>query len=81
MLYNFVADSFHTGVTVEALRAKIDQNRRFHTTITGDVASSTQLETVTEMFCATQLQFLQGNNLTLFHIFFSKSPETEAAKV
>jgi len=25
MLYNFVADSFHTGVTTEALRAKIDR--------------------------------------------------------
>ena len=25
MPYNFVADSFHTGVTAEALRAKIDQ--------------------------------------------------------
>jgi len=25
MLYNFVPDSFHTGVTVEALRAKIDR--------------------------------------------------------
>jgi len=24
MPYNFVADSFHTGVTAEALRAKID---------------------------------------------------------
>jgi len=26
MPYNFVADSFHIGVTAEALRAKIDQN-------------------------------------------------------
>jgi len=25
MPYNFVLDSFHTGVTAEALRAKIDQ--------------------------------------------------------
>ena len=25
MPYNFVADSFHTGVTAEALRAKIDR--------------------------------------------------------
>ena len=25
MSYNFVADSFHTGVTAEALRAKIDR--------------------------------------------------------
>jgi len=25
MPYNFVADSFHTGVTAEALRAKIEQ--------------------------------------------------------
>ena len=25
MLYNFVLDSFYTGVTVEALRAKIDR--------------------------------------------------------
>ena len=25
MLYNFVPDSFHTGVTVEALQAKIDR--------------------------------------------------------
>jgi len=25
MPYNFVPDSFHTGVTAEALRAKIDQ--------------------------------------------------------
>jgi len=25
MPYNFVADSFHTAVTVEALRAKIDR--------------------------------------------------------
>jgi len=25
MLYNFVLDSFHTGVTVEALPAKIDR--------------------------------------------------------
>ena len=25
MLYNFVPDSFHTGVTVGALRAKIDR--------------------------------------------------------
>jgi len=24
MPYNFIADSFHTGVTAEALRAKID---------------------------------------------------------
>jgi len=25
MPYNFIADSFHTGVTAEALRAKIDR--------------------------------------------------------
>jgi len=25
MPYNFVSDSFHTGVTAEALRAKIDR--------------------------------------------------------
>jgi len=25
MSYNFVADSFHTGVTAETLRAKIDR--------------------------------------------------------
>jgi len=25
MLYNFVPDSFHTGVAAEALRAKIDR--------------------------------------------------------
>jgi len=25
MLYNFIADSFHTGVTAEALRANIDR--------------------------------------------------------
>ena len=25
MLYNFARDSFHTGVTAEALRAKIDR--------------------------------------------------------
>ena len=25
MLYNFVPDSFHTGVTAETLRAKIDR--------------------------------------------------------
>ena len=25
MFYNFVPDSFHTGVTVKALRAKIDR--------------------------------------------------------
>jgi len=26
MPYNFVPDSFHTGVTAEALRAKIERN-------------------------------------------------------
>ena len=32
MPYNFVLDSLHTGVTAEALRAKIDlKNRRFRT--------------------------------------------------
>jgi len=25
MPYNFISDSFHTGVTAQALRAKIDQ--------------------------------------------------------
>jgi len=29
MPYNFVPDSFHTGVTAEALRAKIDRKWRF----------------------------------------------------
>ena len=27
--YNFVTDSFHTGVTAEALQVKIDRNQRF----------------------------------------------------
>ena len=42
MPYNFIADSFHTGVTAEALRAKIDrktaislQHGHFYSKISG----------------------------------------------